>query len=88
MPFESRSQLGTCYAGQMPGVDCDEWLRETRSVCGLPYRRGIVGNNRRVQRRKGPVRVGPRGGRYFTITERDARTGKKLCTVKVYLRRR
>jgi len=38
---------------------------------------------RKGERIKGPVETGTRGGRFFTLTERDAKG--KICTVKVYL---
>lgn len=103
MPFKSRSQLQTCYnkgasqsaasrisASQSSASQwqCDVWLRETPSVCDLPYRSPRSGTTKKRTKRinekvVGPVLIGPRGGRYFIITEKDKR-GKK-CQVKVYL---
>ena len=90
MPFRSRSQLSTCYGtgGFGRGEElCDRFLKETPSICSLPYRKGE--GTSRVQRKgeivKGKVQTGPRGGKYFMITEKD-RNGKR-CEIKVYLRR-
>lgn len=86
MPFRSKAQLRTCYAGRLPGFStqkCDEWLKETPSVCCLPERVGME-TKTRCQRNgekvKGKVKTGPRGGRYFEIKEGN-------CVVKVYLKK-
>lgn len=86
MPYKSKSQLSTCYGGRMKGVNCDKWLRETPSVCCLPYRKGGETKSRCLkvgERVKSKVKIGPRGGRYFTIKEKDSKG--KICEVKVYL---
>jgi len=87
MPFKSRSQLGTCYQkGDKGGWKCDEWLDKTPSVCCLPYKKGDKVKSRCMksgERIKGKIQTGPRGGKFFTITEKD----KKgiVCTIKVYV---
>lgn len=93
MPFTSKSQLRTCYGRRPKGWNCDQWLRETPSVCRLPERKPKSTSRQKPMRRraqhvnekiKGRVQTGPRGGRYFVITEKDRRGVK--CQVKVYLR--
>ncbi len=88
MPFKSKSQLRTCYGKQAKNWNCDQYLKETPSVCNLPERkRGDQPTKRRNlkinEKVKGKVQTGPRGGRYFIITEKD-RKGVK-CRIKVYL---
>lgn len=86
MPFKSRSQLLTCYGTRPKGWDCDEWLDATKSVCCLPYKKGGSVRSRCMrdgERIKGPVRTGARGGKYFTLSERDSHG--HVCTIKVYL---
>jgi len=88
MPFRSKSQLRTCYGGAMRGVNCNEWLQKTPSVCCLPERVGRKVKTRclrKGERIKGLVQTGPRGGRFFTITEKDSQG--VICTIKVYLPR-
>lgn len=89
MPFQSRSQLQTCYKRNDPRWDCAKWLQHTPSVCCLPYKKGAISKSRclkKGERVKGKVQTGPRGGRFFTITEKDSKG--KICTIKVYLPRR
>jgi hypothetical protein len=98
MPFKSKSQLRTCYgrrteprgARSKETWNCDQWLRETKSICCLPEKKGIPTKSRCLrngERIKGKVQTGPRGGRFFIITEKDSR-GRKICEVKVYLPRK
>lgn len=87
MPFESKSQLRTCYGKNDPRWDCDKWLKETKSVCSLPEKKkkGKI-QSRRIRKNeivKGPLMIGPRGGRYFIITEKSR--GKIKCRIKVYV---
>jgi len=89
MPFKSKSQMGACYKRKDPRWDCDKWLDETPSVCCLPYKKGGRVKTRclrKGERIRGPVQTGARGGRFFTITEKDSRG--VICTVKVYLPRK
>ena len=86
MPFASKSQLRTCYKKNDKNWDCKEFLDATPSVCCLPERKGATVKTRcmrKGERVVGKVKVGPRGGRYFTITEKD-RQGI-ACTMKVYV---
>lgn len=86
MPFRSRSQLRTCYSKHDKRWDCDEWLKETPSLCNLPERSGMTKKSRTKKRGeiiKGPLKVGPRGGKYFEIVEY---AGKEKCLVKVYVK--
>lgn len=66
--------------------NCDKWLDETPSVCCLPYEKGDKVKSRCMkngERIVGKVQTGPRGGKFFTITEKDKKG--KVCTIKVYL---
>ncbi len=91
MPFTSKSQIRTCYSGKFPGWNCDEWLLHTPSVCCLPEKigrsRGRSQGRSRCLRKgekiKGKVKVGPRGGKYFMITEKDSKG--VICEIKVYV---
>lgn len=86
MPFTSRSQLGACYKKHDTRWNCDEWLEKTPSVCALPYRKGIQTKSRNIrvgERIIGKVQTGSRGGRFFTITEKDNKG--VICVIKVYL---
>lgn len=81
------------------GWDCDKWLAETPSICNLPEKfsqkttkttrtakstnQTKTRNLRKGERIVGKVQTGARGGKFFIITERDAR-GKE-CTMKVYV---
>jgi hypothetical protein len=87
MPFTSKSQMRTCYNKNDKRWDCDEFLRATPSVCCLPERIGSPARSRcmrKGERVKGKIQTGPRGGRFFTITEKDKQG--TVCTIKVYLR--
>lgn len=97
MPFKSKSQISTCYGKQDSRWNCGQWLRETPSVCCLPYKTGGEIKSRCLRKGEriiGKIQTGSRGGRYFTITEKEyGRNGNKkrsttLCTVKVYLPRK
>ena len=85
MPFKSKSQLRTCYGSKRKGWDCNKWLKETSSVCSLPEK---VSSNTKIRRRRvgerivGKIQTGPRGGKFFVITEKDKRG--VICKVKVY----
>lgn len=87
MPFKSKSQLRTCYGRRRKGWDCDEWLSKTPSVCCLPEKVGESPSRSRCMRKGeriiGKVQTGARGGRYFTIEEKDARGS--VCIMKVYI---
>ena len=66
--------------------DCDEWLSKTENICCLPEKVGSTKKCRPVKKNErviGKVQTGPRGGRYFIITEKNK--GNKVCEVKVYL---
>jgi hypothetical protein len=89
MPFKSRSQLRTCYGKRDPRWNCDKWLKETPSVCCLPEKKGRRIKHRCLrsgERIKSIVQTGPRGGKFFTIKEKDDKG--EICTVKVYLPRK
>ena len=88
MPFKSLSQLRLSYSKHNPRWNSDEWLSKTPSVCCLPERKNSTPRSkarcRKVgERIKGPIQTGPRGGKYFTITEKDSKG--VICEVKVYL---
>lgn len=88
MPFKSKSQIGTCYKNKKKGWDCDKFLKETKSVCRLPWKKGKPVRTRRarkgeLKRYKSKIKTGPRGGKYFTITEKDS--NGVLCVYKVYV---
>jgi len=82
------SQLRTCYGKHDKNWNCDEWLRKTPNVCCLPEKKGYptptkcrkIKKNERIV---GKLQIGPRGGRFFMITEKDG--NKKICDVKVYV---
>jgi len=87
MPFTSRSQLQTCYNKKDKKWDCDEFLKKTPSVCCLPFRKGGHVKSRCMkdgERVVGKIQTGPRGGKFFIITEKDKKG--VVCTVKVYVR--
>lgn len=87
MPFRSISQLQTCYKRQDPNWDCDYFLKETPSICSLPYKKGAKSlksrSVRKGEKTKGKVQVGPRGGKFFIIKEKDSKG--VICSIKVYL---
>lgn len=86
MPFKSKSQLRTCYRKKDKRWNCGEWLEKTDNVCCLPEKTTNVKSRciKKGERVVGKVQVGPRGGKYFTITEKD-KNGKVICVVKVYV---
>jgi hypothetical protein len=87
MPFQSRSQLRTCFSKNDPRWNCKEWLKETPSICRLPEKKGLsirCRGCRKGEKVIGPIQTGPRGGRFFIIEEKD-RKGK-ICEVKVYIK--
>jgi hypothetical protein len=90
MPFKSKAQLRTCYGRKNRGTwNCKEFLEKTPSVCCLPERKGMPIKTRCMrqgERIVGKVMIGPRGGKYFDIEERDKRG--KICVVRVYLPRK
>ena len=89
MPFKSISQLNTCYARSKNGWNCDHFLKNTPSVCCLPYKSGSVSKSRCMrsgERIVGNIQIGPRGGKFFTIKEND-KSGI-VCVVKVYINRK
>jgi len=86
MPFKSRSQLRTCYGKNEKNWNCDEFLKETKSICSLPEKKGGKPKSRtkrKGEKIKGKVKTGPRGGKYFEITEKDSKG--IICKVKVYV---
>ncbi len=87
MPFQSKSQLRTCYSKHSKKWNCDKWLKETPSLCDLPEftppksTKSIKPKTRTLRQGeivKGKIQTGPRGGRFFLLTQ-----GK--CVMKVYL---
>lgn len=88
MPFTSKAQLQTCYKKNDPRWNCDEFLKKTPSVCCLPNKKGGHIHSRCMkngERIKGSVIVGPKGGKYFELKEKD-KSGV-VCVVKVYIKR-
>lgn len=96
MPFKSKSQISVCYSkkentpksgfSKRESWNCDKWLDETPSVCCLPYRKGDKVKSRCMkngERITSKIQTGPRGGKFFTITEKDKKG--KVCVVKIYL---
>ncbi len=86
MPFKSKSQMRTCYNKHDSRWNCDSWMNETPSVCCLPNKKGDKVKTRCMrngERIVSPVKIGPRGGKYFSIEEKDSRGS--ICTTKVYL---
>lgn len=86
MPFKSISQLSTCYARPKKGWNCNHFLKATPSVCCLPYKSGGASKSRCMksgERIVGKVQTGPKGGKFFTIKEKDK--AGIVCTVKVYI---
>lgn len=87
MPFLSKSQLRVCFNRHDPRWNCQEWLDKTDSVCCLPEKKGYRAKCRPQKKRekiKGPIKYGPRGGKFFTIKEKDEKG--KWCEVKVYIK--
>ena len=88
MPFKSKSQLRTCYGTHKKGWNCNEWLDKTPSVCCLPEKKGMPVRSRCMKKNEriiGKVQTGARGGKFFTIEERDSKG--TICIVKVYVSR-
>lgn len=84
MPFVSKAQLRTCYGKNQKNWDCDEFLKETKSICSLPEKkRGKRKSKRKGEKIKSKIKTGPRGGRYFELKEKDSKG--IICTVKVYV---
>lgn len=86
MPFRSKSQLRTCYGKHDSRWNCDEWLSKTDSVCCLPEKKGLKVKCRPKKKNeivKGPIKQGPKGGKYFEITEKNK--NGTLCVVKIYI---
>jgi hypothetical protein len=89
MPFKSKSQMRLCFNKHNKKWNCEEWLDKTEDVCCLPEKVGEKSKFRCIKKGEriiGKVQTGPRGGKYFTITEKDSK-GKDRCTVKVYLKK-
>ena len=90
MPFKSKSQLRLCYNKHDKNWNCDEFLEKTKNVCCLPeklaYGKPKCRPIRKGERVKGKIQTGPRGGKFFFITEKNK--GKTVCQVKVYLTRK
>ena len=86
MPFKSKSQMRTCYGRRPKGWNCDEWLEKTPSVCCLPEKAGMPVKSRcmrKGERVVGKVQTGPKGGKFFVISEKDG--SGQVCTIKVYV---
>jgi hypothetical protein len=86
MPFKSKSQLRLCYNKKDPRWNCDEWLKKTDSLCCLPEKLGYPTKCRTVKKGekiKGSIQTGPRGGKFFVITEKDKKG--VLCEIKFYI---
>lgn len=86
MPFKSKSQLRTCFAGRMPGVNCKEWLSKTPDIGCLPEKTNYPPPRKCRMKRKnepviGKIKTGPRGGKYFDIQQ----NGDKI---RVYIPRK
>ena len=86
MPFKSASQLRTCYSLRPKGWDCDKWLKETLDIGCLPERKGkprkrACRPQRKHEKIKGPVQVGPRGGKFFIIKQGGDE-------IKIYIKRK
>lgn len=89
MPFKSRSQMRTCFgrAHNNKGTkswDCAKWVEETPSICCLPEKKGRSSKCRKIKKGEkviGPIQTGPRGGKYFIISE----GGNPPCQVKIYI---
>jgi hypothetical protein len=94
MPFVSKSQLRTCYGknnkSDQSTWNCDEFLKKTESVCCLPEKKGTSRSKTRCMKKgervKGSIKIGPKGGKFFIIEEKDKKG--KVCTMKVYLPRK
>jgi hypothetical protein len=87
MPFKSISQMQVCYNKKDPRWSCDNWLKETEdSLCCLPHKKGPMKcrNKKSGERVVGPIKTGPRGGKFFIISEKT-KNGKD-CQVKVYVK--
>lgn len=86
MPFQSKSQLRTCYGKKQPGWDCKKWLEHTPSVCCLPEKKGLPRKTRCIkpnERIVGKLQTGIRGGKFFVIEEKDKKG--KSCVTKIYV---
>jgi hypothetical protein len=86
MPFKSKSQISVCYSKNDPRWNCRKWLDITPSVCCLPFKTGGRSKSRCMkvgERIVGKIQQGPRGGKFFTIEEKDKKG--KICVMKVYL---
>lgn len=87
MPFKSRSQARVCYSKKMKGWNCNEWAKETESLCCLPEKAGQAPKcrtKRKGEPIKGPIQTGPRGGKFFFLKEKDDK-GNDICTWKIYI---
>lgn len=85
MPFKSKAQLRTCYSSRR--WDCDKWLEHTPSICCLPEKKGLPVKSRCIkdnEKVKGPIITGPRGGKFFVITEKNKKG--EMCQMKVYVK--
>ena len=69
-------------------LNCEVFLKETKMVCCLPYKEGDKIKTRWLkngERIRGKNQTGPRGGKFFTIIDRDLEG--EICTIKIYLPR-
>jgi hypothetical protein len=85
MPFKSKAQLRQCFAreyaakfrGEPSTWNCRGWLSETPNPECLPEKTGGKPACRKMYRTEaviGPIKTGPKGGRYFMVGD-----------IKVYL---
>lgn len=74
------------------GWNCDQWVKETPDICSLPSFSNPKGSKEQVKSRMrrpnekiiGPVQTGPRGGKFFVITQKTLK-GKEMCHIKIYI---
>ena len=80
--------MRTCYGKNDSRWDCNKWLKETPDICSLSEhgKKGKMSSRKIKVNEKivGEVQTGPRGGKFFIITQKDAK-GKEMCKVKIYL---
>lgn len=86
MPFQSRSQMRTCFGGGMGNTNCRKWARETKNICNLPAYKGESKSRKRSTSRVSisKVQKGSRGGKYVVVSGID-KGGRKVCSYKMYV---
>lgn len=68
MPFQSRSQLRTCFGSKKKGWNCEKWLKETPNPYCLPEKKGLaIKCKTRTKPLVGPIRTGPSGKGVYRI---------------------